>query len=88
MKVAVFGTGMVGQAIAGTLASLGHTVVVGTRDVESAKGRAGGRRSASGWARVTDLGDLSGARAMEMYLALWLQLMMQIGPMFNNKIVR
>jgi predicted dinucleotide-binding enzyme len=33
MKIAVLGTGMVGRAIAGRLAGLGHNVVVGTRDV-------------------------------------------------------
>lgn len=33
MKIAVFGTGMVGQAISGKLAELGHDVMVGTRDV-------------------------------------------------------
>lgn len=32
MKIAVLGTGMVGRAIAGRLAELGHEVVVGTRD--------------------------------------------------------
>jgi predicted dinucleotide-binding enzyme len=32
MKIGVLGTGMVGQAIAGKLAELGHAVVVGTRD--------------------------------------------------------
>lgn len=32
MKIAVLGTGMVGQAIAGKLVSLGHDVIVGTRD--------------------------------------------------------
>ena len=220
MKVAVFGTGTVGQALAGKLVSLGHTVVIGTRDVEAAKARADGRapfgewiaanpdvaveafgsaangadmvfnatqgtgsvdalRAAGdhagrivvdvsnpldpesgfppvffvsnddslgeqiqrafpeakvvkalntvnaavmvdpgavgngdhdificgndadakaevtrlltegfGWQRVTDLGDLSSARAMEMYLALWLRLLLQIGPMFNIKVVR
>ena len=35
MKVAVLGTGMVGQAIAGKLGELGHEVVVGTRDPEA-----------------------------------------------------
>lgn len=34
MKIAVLGTGMVGQAIAGKLAELGHSVTVGTRDVQ------------------------------------------------------
>lgn len=32
MKISVLGTGMVGQALAGRLAELGHVVVVGTRD--------------------------------------------------------
>ncbi|MET0937828.1 MAG: NAD(P)-binding domain-containing protein, partial [Gaiellaceae bacterium] len=32
MKVGVLGTGMVGQALAGKLAALGHDVAVGTRD--------------------------------------------------------
>ncbi len=33
MQVGVFGTSMVGQAISGKLAALGHDVMVGTRDV-------------------------------------------------------
>lgn len=33
MKIAVIGTGMVGRALAGRLAGLGHDVVIGTRDV-------------------------------------------------------
>lgn len=33
MDIAVLGTGMVGQAVAGRLATLGHHVTVGTRDV-------------------------------------------------------
>lgn len=32
MKIAVFGTGTVGPAVAGALAKLGHEVVIGTRD--------------------------------------------------------
>ncbi|HSF62221.1 MAG TPA: NAD(P)-binding domain-containing protein [Gaiellaceae bacterium] len=39
MKIAVLGTGMVGQAIAGKLAELGHEVVVGTRDPEETLAR-------------------------------------------------
>jgi len=35
MKIAVFGTGMVGQALAGKLAGLGHDVTVGTRDPDA-----------------------------------------------------
>ena len=39
MDIAVLGTGMVGQAIAGRLHVLGHTVVVGTRDPQATLAR-------------------------------------------------
>jgi 8-hydroxy-5-deazaflavin:NADPH oxidoreductase len=39
MRVGVLGTGMVGRAIAGKLAALGHEVVIGTRDVEALMAR-------------------------------------------------
>jgi 8-hydroxy-5-deazaflavin:NADPH oxidoreductase len=39
MRIAVFGTGMVGQALAARLAQLGHDVMVGTRDVAQALAR-------------------------------------------------
>jgi len=39
MRIAVLGTGMVGQAVAGKLAELGHDVVVGTRDPEATLAR-------------------------------------------------
>jgi 8-hydroxy-5-deazaflavin:NADPH oxidoreductase len=39
MKIAVLGTGMVGQAIAGRLAELGHEVTAGTRDAEATMAR-------------------------------------------------
>jgi 8-hydroxy-5-deazaflavin:NADPH oxidoreductase len=39
MRVAVLGTGVVGQAIAGKLSELGHEVVVGTRDPDQTLGR-------------------------------------------------
>ena len=39
MKIAVLGTGMVGQKLAGRLAGLGHDVVVGTRDVQQTLAR-------------------------------------------------
>lgn len=40
MKMGVFGTGTVGQAIADKLAELGHSVVVGTRDPAATLARA------------------------------------------------
>ncbi len=39
MKIAVLGTGMVGRALAGRLAQLGHDVVIGTRDVDQTMAR-------------------------------------------------
>jgi predicted dinucleotide-binding enzyme len=39
MNIAVLGTGMVGQAIAGRLDELGHDVVVGTRDPRATRAR-------------------------------------------------
>jgi 8-hydroxy-5-deazaflavin:NADPH oxidoreductase len=53
MKIAVLGTGMVGQTIAGKLAELGHEVIMGTRDAEKAKSRKGtdamGRPAVGDW---------------------------------------
>jgi len=40
MRIAVLGTGMVGQTLAGRLEELGHDVTVGTRDPEAARARA------------------------------------------------
>jgi predicted dinucleotide-binding enzyme len=39
MNIAVLGTGMVGQAVAGRLHQLGHSVVVGTRDPQATLAR-------------------------------------------------
>jgi hypothetical protein len=39
MKIAVLGTGMVGQSLADRLTELGHEVVVGTREVDSTMAR-------------------------------------------------
>jgi predicted dinucleotide-binding enzyme len=44
-----------------------------------------------GWpeADIVDLGDITGARGMEMYLPLWLRLMGVVGgPDFNIRVVR
>ncbi len=39
MQIAVLGTGMVGQALAGRLHDLGHQVVIGTRDPAASRAR-------------------------------------------------
>ncbi len=53
MNIAVLGTGTVGQTIAGRLDQLDHTVMVGTRDPETTRGRtepdAMGNRAFSDW---------------------------------------
>ena len=51
MKLAVLGTGMVGRAIASKLASLGHTVTLGTRDPAAslAKPAPGNAKSLADW---------------------------------------
>ena len=42
-----------------------------------------------GWSRFVDLGDITGARASETYLALWVRLMKTFGnPQFSIKVVR
>jgi predicted dinucleotide-binding enzyme len=41
MKIAVLGTGIVGQTLAGKLVSLGHDVTMGTRDVKKALATSG-----------------------------------------------
>jgi predicted dinucleotide-binding enzyme len=42
-----------------------------------------------GWRDIIDLGDLTGARGMEMWLPLWLRLMTTLGgAAFNLRIVR
>jgi predicted dinucleotide-binding enzyme len=39
MRIAVLGTGMVGKAVSGRLAELGHDVTVGTRDPDATRAR-------------------------------------------------
>ncbi|MGH2784400.1 MAG: NADPH-dependent F420 reductase [Actinomycetota bacterium] len=42
-----------------------------------------------GWKHVLDVGDITGARGLEMYVILWVRMMMSLGtPAFNIKIVR
>jgi 8-hydroxy-5-deazaflavin:NADPH oxidoreductase len=63
MKIAVLGTGMVGQAIAGKLASLGHEVKMGAREAGNEKAQAwaksaGPRASHGTFAEAAAFGEM------------------------------
>jgi predicted dinucleotide-binding enzyme len=74
MRIAVLGTGMVGRALAGKLAELGHDVTVGTRDVADTMARREpdmmGNPPFSAWAaahpqlRVADFAEAAGDAEM------------------------
>lgn len=64
-----------------------HTLFV-CGDDEAAKGQVVSLVRSFGWSDVLDLGDLSAARGMEMYLPLWLRLLSATGtPRLNVKVV-
>jgi hypothetical protein len=65
-----------------------HTVFVAGDDA-AAKETVIGLLRGFGWRDVLDLGDLTGARGMEMYVQLWLRLFGTLGTeTFNIKVVR
>jgi 8-hydroxy-5-deazaflavin:NADPH oxidoreductase len=67
-----------------------HDILVCGND-EEAKAQVGELLQSFGWPpeRILDLGDISAARATEMYLPLWLRLMGATGgPKFNIRVVR
>jgi predicted dinucleotide-binding enzyme len=64
------------------------TIFVAGNDEEARQVAAGLLRDL-GWTDIFDLGDLTAARGLEMYLPLWIRLFSQVGhPMFNIKVVR
>jgi predicted dinucleotide-binding enzyme len=70
------------------LAGGDHTVFVAGND-ETARQAVTDLLHGFGWTDVFDLGDLTGARAVEMLLPLWLRLFMTTGsPVVNVKVVR
>jgi predicted dinucleotide-binding enzyme len=65
-----------------------HTMFVCGNDAE-AKTVASGLLTEFGWRDVLDLGDITNARGMEMYVVLWVRLYGVTGtPGFNVKLVR
>jgi predicted dinucleotide-binding enzyme len=66
-----------------------HDVFIAGNDADAKATVAALLRDEFGWPAVTDLGDLSAARALEMYLPLWLRLMGTLGtPLVNVKVVK
>jgi len=64
------------------------TIFVAGNDV-TARQTAASLAADLGWTDVLDLGDLTAARGLEMYLPLWVRMFAQIGhPEFNIKVVR
>jgi hypothetical protein len=65
-----------------------HAIFICGDDVE-AKDEARELLRSFGWREIIDLGDITAARAMEMYLPLWLRLMGALEtPLFNIEIRR
>jgi 8-hydroxy-5-deazaflavin:NADPH oxidoreductase len=82
---------MVGAPVQVAPAQVGdgdHTLFVAGNDGDAKDAVANYLREWFGWREIVDLGDITNARAMEMYLALWIRLLMAGGPMFNIKVVR
>lgn len=73
----------------GLVAGGDHTMFVSGNDADAKTQVIDLLKTAFGWQDVIDLGDLSAARGMEMYLPLWITLLLRQGtPMFNIKIVQ
>jgi 8-hydroxy-5-deazaflavin:NADPH oxidoreductase len=71
-------------------ASLGQesTIFIAGND-EPARRTAADLARELGWVDVLDLGDLTAARGLEMYIPLWLRIYGAVGqPLFNIKVVR
>lgn len=65
-----------------------HAIFVSGNDADAKKTATTVLRDWFGWTDVIDLGDVTTARGVEMWLALWVRLMQAQGtPMFNIKIV-
>lgn len=73
----------------GSLGDGAHDIFVCGDDPSSREQVSGILRDWFGWRHVTDLGDLTAARGLEMYLPLWVRMMGTLGtPRFNIRLVR
>jgi hypothetical protein len=65
-----------------------HDIFVSGNDQAAKDEVSGILRGWFGWRSIVDLGDLTTARGVEMYLPLWVRLMGRLGsPVFNVRIV-
>ena len=72
----------------GKLAGGDHDLFIAGNDA-GAKGKVTELVKSFGWKSVVDIGDITGARATESYLLLWIRLMSKLGTVaFNLKLVR
>ncbi len=70
------------------LAGADHTIFLSGND-GAAKTQVAGLLKSFGWKDILDLGDITTARGVEMYLPLWLRLWGSLqNPMFNIKVIR
>jgi hypothetical protein len=75
------------QTEPGKLSTGDHDVFISGND-PAAKEMVTNLLNQYGWKNVIDLGDISGARGMEMMLIIWVRLMGKLDtPMFNFHIV-
>lgn len=67
----------------------GESTIFLAGDDAAARATATGLAKDLGWTDVLDLGGLTAARGLEMYLPLWLSILNAVGgPAFNIKVVR
>lgn len=72
----------------GQLAGADHTIFLSGNDA-AAKAKVADLLKSFGWKDILDLGDITTARGVEMYLPLWLRVWGALqAPMFNVKIVK
>jgi predicted dinucleotide-binding enzyme len=74
---------------AAQLAGADHTMFVAGNDAEAKAAVTRLLKEGFGWKDIVDLGDVTMARGLEMWLPLWVRLWGALGtPMFNLKVVR
>jgi predicted dinucleotide-binding enzyme len=65
-----------------------HTLLLCGDDADAKAAFTAIARESFGWKDVVDLGDLTGARALEAYVTLWVRAMGALGtPLFNIRLV-